>query len=148
MHVVALGKAAALVLPEGTLVYVVTLVFASGVHELEAVVTLADVTPEGVDALSEPGAGHSSRGALVHIHTGPPVGSQLQAWGGALASHLPFDDVTAVLTVCHGARQGACAGAVGHGHVAAEAVALVAAQRVHAAVLAGPRLQATLVQVL
>lgn len=40
-----------------------------------------------------------------------------------------------------------CAGAIGHQHVAIEAEALVATERVHAAVLAGPRLQAALVQV-
>lgn len=148
MRVVASGKAAALVLPEGTLVYVVTLVFASNVHEVEAFVTLADVTAKGVEALPEPGAGHPSCGAFVDIHTGPPVRSQPQARRGALASDLSFDDVTAILTVCHGACQGACAGAVGHRHVAAEAEALVAAECVHAAVLAGPWLQATLVQVL
>ena len=43
---------------------------------------------------------------LQLTHTGPPVRSQLEARRGALAPNLTFDNITAILTVCHGARQG------------------------------------------
>lgn len=52
-----------------------TLVFASNVHEVEALVTLANVTPKGVDALPESGAGHSSRGTFVNIYKHKTVAS-------------------------------------------------------------------------
>lgn len=106
VHVETACEAAAVVLTKGAFVYIVTLVFASDVHEVEACVTLADVTPESVDTLPKPRAGGSSSSTFINIHTGPPVGSQLQARRWALAPNLSFDDVTAILTVGHGARQG------------------------------------------
>lgn len=106
MHVETARGAAAAVLTEGALVYIVTLVFASDVHEVEACVTLADVAPESVDTLPKPRAGGPPSSTFINIHAGPPVGSQLQARGGALAPNLSFDDITAILTVGHGARQG------------------------------------------
>lgn len=145
--VVAPSEAAALVPPQGALVDVVTLVFASNVHEVEAFMTLADVAPKSVDTLPKSRAGRSSSGTFINIHTGPPVGGQLQARRGTLAPDLSFDNITAILTVGHGARQGTCAGPIWHQHVAIETVALVAAVGVHAPVLAGPRLQATLVEI-
>lgn len=148
VYVVTSGKAAALILTKGAFIYIVTLVFASNVHEVEAFMTFADVTPKSVDTLPESGAGGSSGGTFINIHTGPPIRSQLQARRGALAPNLPLDNITAILTVCHGARQGTRAGPVRQEHVPAQTVALVAAVRVHAPVLAGPWLQATLVQVL
>lgn len=75
VDVVTSGRAAALVLPQGTLVDVVTLVFASNVHEVETSVALADVTPKGVGALPKSRAGDSSSSAFINIHTGPPIGS-------------------------------------------------------------------------
>lgn len=36
----------------------------------------------------------------------PPIRSQLEARRGALAPNLTFDNITAILTVCHGACQG------------------------------------------
>lgn len=106
MYVVASSKAATLVLTSGTFIYIMTLVFASNVHEVEACMTLADVTSESVDTLPESRAGGSSSGTLINIHTGPPIGSQLQPRGRTLAPDLSLDNITAVLTVCHGARQG------------------------------------------
>lgn len=77
VRVLAPGEAAARRLPLGTLVYVVTLVLAADVYEVEALVALADVTPECVDALSKPWAGGGPSHALIHIHTGPAVRCQL-----------------------------------------------------------------------
>lgn len=75
MYVVASSIVAALVLSKGALVNVVTLIFASNVHEVETSMTLADVAPKRVDALPKPGAGDSSSRTLVDIHTGPPIRS-------------------------------------------------------------------------
>lgn len=75
MYVVASSIVAALVLSKGALVNVMTLIFASNVHEVETSVTLADVAPKRVDALPKPGAGDSSSRTLVDIHTGPPIRS-------------------------------------------------------------------------
>lgn len=44
-----------------------TLVFAVDVLQVEAIMTLADVTPERVDAFAEARADAAARGALVHI---------------------------------------------------------------------------------
>lgn len=103
MYVVTSSKATALMLTKGALIYIVTLVFASNVHEVEAFMTLADVTPKSIDTLSKSRAGDSSSSTFIDIHTGPPVRSQLQTWGGALAPDLPFNNIAAILTVCHGA---------------------------------------------
>lgn len=75
VDVVTSGRAAALVLPQGTLIDVVTLVFASNVHEVETRMALADVTPKGVGALPISRAGDSSSSTFINIHTGPPIGS-------------------------------------------------------------------------
>lgn len=82
-----------------------TLVFAANVHKVEAFMTFADVTSESVDTLPKPRAGGSSSGTFINIHASPPVGSQLEARGRTLASGLSFDNITAILTVRHGARQ-------------------------------------------
>lgn len=105
MHVDTVSKAAALVLTQGALIYVVTLVFAANVHEVEAFMALADITPKSVDTLPKSRAGNSSSSTFINIHTGPSIRSQLEARRGALAPYLSFDNVTAILTVCHGARQ-------------------------------------------
>lgn len=44
-----------------------TLVFAVDVLQVKAIVTLADVTPERVDALAESRANAAACGALVHV---------------------------------------------------------------------------------
>jgi hypothetical protein len=75
MYVETLSKAAAVVLTKGALIYVVTLIFASNVHEVEAFVTLADVTPKSVDTLPKPWAGDSPCSTFINIHTGPPIRS-------------------------------------------------------------------------
>lgn len=106
MYVVTSRKAAALILPKGAFIYIVTLVFASYVHEVEAFMTFADVTPKSVHTLPVSGAGGSSSSTFINVHTGPPVRSQLEPRRGALAPNLTFDNITAILTVCHGARQG------------------------------------------
>lgn len=102
MRVITPSVGAALVLSKGALINVVTLIFASDVHEVEAGMALADVAPKRVDALPKSRAGDSSGRTFVNIHTGPPVRSQLQARGRTLAPDLSFDHVTAVLTVGHG----------------------------------------------
>lgn len=43
---------------------------------------------------------------LQLTHTGPPIRGQLEARRRALAPDLTFDNITAILTVCHGACQG------------------------------------------
>lgn len=59
-----------------------------------------------------------------------------------------FHLITAVLAVCHGARSCICTRSIRHEHVAIQAVALVAAVRIHAPMLAWPRLHPTLVKIL
>lgn len=77
MYVVTSSKAAALILTKGAFIYIMTLVFASNVHEVEAFMTLADVAPKSVDTLPKSRAGGSSGNAFINIHTGPPIRSQL-----------------------------------------------------------------------
>lgn len=108
VYVETASKAAALILTKGALIYIMALVFASNVHEVEAFMTLADVTSKSVDTLPISRAGSSSSGTFINIHTGPAIWSQLQARRGALAPDLSFDNITAILTVRHGARQGTC----------------------------------------
>lgn len=110
--------------------------------------TLAGVTPECVDALTEPGTrGHAAR-TLVHVHTGSSVRRQLKPWRRALTAHLSLQHLTAILAVGHTTGTGISTCPVRHQHIAIEAVALVAAVCVHAPVFARPGLQTTLVQVL
>jgi len=66
-----------MILTKGAFIYIVTLVFASNVHEVEAFLTLADVTPKSVDTLPKSRAGGASSSTFIDIHTGPPIGSQL-----------------------------------------------------------------------
>lgn len=106
LYIETASKAAAMMLTKGALIYIVTLVFASNVHEVEAFMTLADVTPKSVDALPKSRAGNSSGSTFINIHTGPPIRSQLEARRGALAPYLSFGNITAILTVCRGASQG------------------------------------------
>lgn len=106
VYVETASKAAALILTKGAFIYIVTLVFASNVHEVEAFMTLADVTSKSVDTLPKSRAGSSSSSTFINVHTGPPIRSQLQARRGALAPDLSFDDITAILTIRHGARPG------------------------------------------
>lgn len=110
--------------------------------------TLADVAAERVDAFSEARAHRCPRCALIHIHAGPPVGSQLEPRGWTLTSDLSFQHLAAVLAVGHAASACISTAAVGHQHVSVEAVALVAPVRVHTPVFARPRLQPTLIQIL
>lgn len=49
------------------LVLTYTLVFAIDVLQVKAIMTLADVASESVDALSEAGANGTACGALVHV---------------------------------------------------------------------------------
>lgn len=67
---------------------------------------LADVTPKCVDALTETGTNRMTRGAFIHIHTGPAIWSELQTWRRALAANLSFHYFTAVLAVRHAACPG------------------------------------------
>lgn len=44
-----------------------TLIFAVDVLQVEAIMTLADVTPERIDALAEAGTNAAACGTLIHI---------------------------------------------------------------------------------
>lgn len=110
--------------------------------------TPAHVASKSIDAVPKSRADNSPCSTFINIYAGSPIRPQLQAWRRTATAHFPFQHITAILTVCHGARKGTGACSVWQKHVAIQTVALVAAVRVHASVFAWPGLQSTLVQIL
>lgn len=130
------------------LVNVHTVVFAVNVLQIKPLLAFAVVAPEGVYTLPVIWTLVLSRHTLINIHTGFPIRTELQTSRGTETADLPLNLLTAVLTVSQSTRPGVCTGAVRHEHISIQTVAHVAAKRVHAAVLARPRLQTTFIQIL